>query len=584
MTASTLAQMPVKESGVATPPWRVAIVGCGPRGMYCLERLVAAIRRTPTHRPVIVTIYDPTERLGAGPVYDERTPDYLRMNFASRQVDARPSDDPANPSALLSLTDWLAEFAPEHADPHGYAPRALVGRYLNWCFGQIVSTLPPEIQVEHSPQAVRRLDRVGRQWSVGEGRSDALFDEVVLTVGHEGWRAISDASATQSWPGAHLPQLSRLFPIDQRLDEAAPPGSTVVTRGFALTWIDACLALTEGRGGRFVVEGEHCRYIASGAEPARILPWSRTGRPMWAKVDQRKVEMPALLADIWQEHAVMLQRVRGQLAPGDFRAEVWPVVVAAADAALGRLGKSGGAPAWYRNWQKLPATATGVHQAMLHGYLTATGRRPFDQPWALGEAWRQLYPAIVDWVSHGGLASDAEAGFRQIAREMERIAFGPPAENVGRILALIEAGIVDLTLLGRPADSVYRHGDSQTPAVALETRIPGPGDVQPGSITAHLLQEGYLRRQNGTGGIVVDHAGRPLDESNQPIDRIAVLGRMTEGVVLGNDTLSRRLHLHPSRWAEAVVRRLVREEAAAGLPNQRKRPTPTWNLAHGRRP
>lgn len=564
MSTAALEDSSLQQDDARAPAWRIAVIGCGPRGMYCLERLAAAIRRTPPRRPVEVTIYDQTDQLGAGPVYSAQSPLFLRMNFASRQVDVRPSDDPQNPSGLLSLVDWLAAFAPDYSDPNGYAPRAIVGRYLSWSYQQIVARLPTRMHVEHVRQAVHRLEYDGHRWAVGQGTTQALFDEVVVTVGHEGWRPISDASAEACWPGVNFPQLRRLFPIDHRLEEAAPPGSTVVTRGFALCWIDAALALTEGRGGRFLQEPHRYSYAPSGKEPKRILPWSRTGRPMWAKVDRRLVELPESLDTLWGEHSEQLQRVGQNRRLVDFRATVWPAVTAAADAALARLGRPGDTLSWFRRWQKSPVNASTVRQTMLQGFQTATGQRPLDEAWALGESWRQLYPVIVDLLSHGGLADSGASRFWRIAGEMERLAFGPPAENVGRILALIDAGIVDLSMLGQPANTTLPNFDQSSPTVAIETRIPGPEDLQPNSVVAQLLQDGYLSRQQGSRGIQVDPAGRPLDCQGRPTSQVAVLGRVTEGVVLGNDTLSRRLHQHPSRWALAVTRRMVNEEATVG--------------------
>ena len=52
---------------------------------------------------------------------------------------------------------------------------------------------------------------------------------------------------------------------DRLTADAVPAGCTVVCRGAALTFIDALLTLTEGRGGRFDENGYH----RSGGEPAR---------------------------------------------------------------------------------------------------------------------------------------------------------------------------------------------------------------------------------------------------------------------------------------------------------------------------
>ena len=74
---------------------------------------------------------------------------------------------------------------------------------------------------------------------------------------------------------------------------------------------------------------------------------------------------------------------------------------------------------------------------------------PPGREWALGHAWRALYPAIVSRLSGDGLAAGDWPAFLRLAAEMERIAFGPPPVNAAKLLALVEAGRVDLTSSAR---------------------------------------------------------------------------------------------------------------------------------------
>ena len=74
--------------------------------------------------------------------------------------------------------------------------------------------------------------------------------------------------------------------------------------------------------------------------------------------------------------------------------------------------------------------------------------------WALGLAWRSIYPAIVRRFSHGGLPESDFLPFRLMAAEFERLAFGPPPVNGARLLTLVEDGTLDLSELDRPAGPV----------------------------------------------------------------------------------------------------------------------------------
>ncbi len=167
----------------------------------------------------------------------------------------------------------------------------------------------------------------------------------------------------------------------------------------------------------------------------------------------------------------------------------------------------------------------------------AVRRRPADAAWALGESWRALYPALVVRGSHGGIPDDEWPRFALLAREMERIAFGPPPINAAKLLALIEAGIV---VLERAP-----HADAD---VSLDAVLPPPGAAEPqGDLVDQLLERGLIRRAaGGRRGIEVGGAAECVGADGEPARGLAAVGRLTEDWVIGNDTLNRGLHPHPA--------------------------------------
>jgi diaminopimelate decarboxylase len=125
---------------------------------------------------------------------------------------------------------------------------------------------------------------------------------------------------------------------------------------------------------------------------------------------------------------------------------------------------------------------------------------------------------------------------------MERLAFGPPAQNIGKLITLEEAGIVSL-------DHMY--GDA-TADVTINATIPPAGGAELAEPLDGLLRDGYLSIDT-MGGFRVD-----TDAHAQTFDGLprglSVIGRATEGCVLGNDTLSRSLHNLPENWAASILR------------------------------
>ena len=246
----------------------IAIVGCGPKGLYALDSLCEAARQIPEHR-FTVNVFEPSAHPGAGPVYDPRQPDVLRMNFPAGMINAWTGG--RGPSFL----QWAA-CGSDPADAGDYVPRAQVGQYLFWSFERIVAKAPSNIALILHEIRVEEVKRAADRWVVSP--ENITVDHVLVTTGHQdGFR--HGATDTPS-------NIPSPFPIDQRLTlTAVPPGATVRCKGFALTFIDTMLALSEGRGGVFTPSETGYSYTPTWAEPQRIAPFSRSRRPMRAKVE-----------------------------------------------------------------------------------------------------------------------------------------------------------------------------------------------------------------------------------------------------------------------------------------------------------
>ena len=65
---------------------RVAIVGCGPKGLFALERLLAHAAAA-NGEELVIDVFEPHPAPGAGPVYDPDQPEFLRMNFSAAMID-----------------------------------------------------------------------------------------------------------------------------------------------------------------------------------------------------------------------------------------------------------------------------------------------------------------------------------------------------------------------------------------------------------------------------------------------------------------------------------------------------------------
>lgn len=512
-------------------PRRIAVIGFGPKGLFALDRL--AREAAGGAADFEVAVFEPHPVIGAGPIYDPRQPRFLRMNFASKHVDVG-DPDPDSPGHLPSFLDWAAEHDPEVADPEGYAPRASVGAYLHAAAREVLARLREYAPTTLHPREATRVQRLDHRWLVeGSDGRQVCVDELLIATGH----------------GSREPNLARrpdadssVYPVARELAaDRIPPRSAVAIRGMGLTALDALIALHRRRPE---------------ARPERVLMFSRTGRPMLPKLapEAQSPEVRQILAP-----------ARDRLAAAPSVRELARALVEGASDLLAVEGRHRHAAASVFHVLMSGARRSGrrplPQTALRRSIAIARGSRCWNAERALGEAWRALYPTVVAWHAAHPFARRERSTFRRLCRELERLAFGPPVEVAEEFMRSVDEGWVDLAVAVDPTLEAtasgwslrsrghHRHADRLVDAV-----LPGPGiGSHPSPLFASLREAGHVRLRDGWTGVEVDADATAIGSDGTPTPGLAVIGRPTEGSVLGNDTLDRRLHPHPARWASRVV-------------------------------
>ncbi|AIT60938.1 FAD/NAD(P)-binding protein [Corynebacterium doosanense] len=414
----------------------IAIVGAGPRALWALEELTVMSRER--NLALDVTVFDPRDP-AVGSAYATDQPTHRLVNVTS--------------SAIRTGAGTLDDYRGEGAELDPFPPRALVGEFLTHSWREMLRKLPEQMTVTHERRRITDLAELSG------------FNEILLATGHQ---------------QAELPE-GMLDVYDGDLSVIAP-GESVAIRGAALTFIDVVLALTLGRGGRFVDQ----TYVPSGEEPGSITAYTRTGAAIQVK--------PSPLTD---EERAQLEPFREQIRGG---AEIREVLCAASSALAGQ-------PVTLADAEPDTDVAGGWRASI------AEDRRP---PQALGLAWRELYPQIVERVSFGREDLD------ELPRLLEPLAFGPPPAQIRRMLALHDTGIL-------------RVAGERPEAQHTINAVLAPAGIGPGSLEAQL----------GEGALQTDEAGMVSDN-------IASVGRASEPYILGHDTLSRTMHGVIPAWARRI--------------------------------
>ena len=500
----------------------IAIVGCGPKGLYALDSLCEMARKSAMQHYEL-HIFEASSHPGAGPVYEPGQPDFLVMNFPAHMVDAWTQGRGPD------LVSWSKDMGMDVASGD-YVPRALVGQYLFWCFDRVVKAAPSNLSIRLHATQITRLDQRMGSWVITPG--NISVNDVLVTTGHQNRSGEEMAKDRTTIDAPLLLDTAQSF-------AAVPKGATVACKGFALTFIDTMLALTEGRGGEFVKVESGYSYQPSGHEPALIAPFSRSGRPMRAKVQADRFSPPRD-ATFWARQLDLFQNALSYTAKEPFRINVWPALLSIADRVHGT--QDGAARSFFDDWHAAPFDAERCRDELRLGYDIAMGVAPPDIGWALAEAWRRCYPQLVRWLSHRELCKPDADLFRKVSVEMERLAFGPPTQNVGKLICLEEIGLVSFDHLIAPLDSDITINATIPPAGAAALSDPLAGLLRNGHVEAGIL--GGLRVNNSAQAMV----------NGVAVSGLSIIGRATEGCVLGNDTLSRHLHDLPENWAKHVSR------------------------------
>ena len=532
---------------------RVAVVGGGPKGLFALLALHDLLRPEPS-TTVVVDVYDPLPP-GSGSVWRPYQPQVLRLNVKAGIVDA---------SSTLSgetFAGWAARAAPEYSGEK-YPPRAVVGRYLREMF-QLLSR-HGNFAVTHAECIVTGVERWGPHWLVKGPFGQAPYDEVLLATGH----GLGAAASANPLPGAlnGCPLIGDYSPLTMA---GIPSQADVWVRGAALTAYDVALLLTEGRGGTWQhagsdgVGGPDVRYAASGLEPQRITLSSRSGLLM----DPKSESVPPKIAACLERHKPLVcqwgRQVREDTPDGARLSGLWVVLLRCAQDCARLMGSTVGALSLWRTALTGLSTDAGCRSGTLVRPGGATGQlrssiavnrleMPVTTGWLWARVWSGLYAELVTAMDRLPRTTRAGQQFARIARNLERFAFGPPELTARKLLALLDAGLLNVA----PGAQAPPPG-----AILIDAVTPAPGVLQAPAPDGHpnselfdgLLRDGHVAIRPADRGLLTDPDGTCLSRDGFRSESLAAVGRTTEDHTLGHDTLNRALHGEHLLWARRIA-------------------------------
>ncbi|KAE8371859.1 FAD-NAD(P)-binding-domain-containing protein [Aspergillus bertholletiae] len=583
--------IPTTPSGTSNA--HVAIVGMGPRGTSALERLCASATEfvAPGAR-LTVHVVDPSPP-GAGRVWRTAQSSELLMNTVTSQVTLYTDKSVVCSGPIRegpSLYEWATD-ADLGLGPDEYPTRGQYGHYLEWVFREIVRKAPPEVEIEvHAARAVSLDDAPdGRQvLSLSTGRTLSGLSAVVLAQGH--LPLVADAQLQQLTAYAEqngLHHITPSNPADVDLS-SIKPGESIFLRGLGLNFFDYMALLTTGRGGRFTRTPNGLRYHPSGREP-RMYAGSRRGIPYQARGDNAKGAYGRHMPLIFTEEVIngFRQRAESGNAP-NFLKDIWPLVSKEVETVYyeALLKQHGFELAGFRERFLTTAHKSPEEAQVLTDFgITEENRwswdrisRPYGERTFTAGVWRDWMleylredakeatlgnvngplKAALDVmrdlrnelrliVDHAGLSglSHRDHLDRWYTPLNAFLSIGPPRQRIEQMIALIEAGILDV--LGprpqaRAEDGAWVvcspevSGLKVRVTTLIEARLPEPSLRHTADeLLSHLLKTGQCRPHTvdgyETGGLDITASPyRVIDSEGHAHARRFAVGVPTEGV------------------------------------------------------
>ncbi len=564
-------------------------------------------------------------------------PDHLLVNTPGRMITMFPHEAiKGAPSRYVgpSLPEWArmqgyrrigsryqVGSAGEEISDEDYLPRRLLGEYLSWYYRQTVETLPEGLTVVHNKLRAANIEVDGANVASIELESGYRLkvDYSFLATGHGVSRPNKEQLLFERFveensnANNNLLFLRDPYPLVKLA--GVPPGSAVALQGCGLAAHDIIAELTVGRGGSFSRNGNALRYERSGREPHLFL-FSRNGLPFSARAVNQKT--PGILhkSYFFTPDAIMEMRSRaideGRGDRLDFDRDVLPLMIK--EMAFVRARTSGDFSGSPTDYKPSKADIDSIEQAMeplrhtkfndieefrrfvlnyLKADLSEAEQGNLASPIkAAVEVIRDSRASLRLAVEFRGLTPESHKRFDQVHQPMmNRLAFGPPMQRNQELLALIDAGIVEIG--AGPSATVLT--DAQTGKFVISSKFDGglysiKTDVlilgrldhfrpehDSSMLYSNLLASGVVRPfRNGDYhpfGIDIDENSHPLMRNGNPVANLWAVGYPVEGAhffthALPLPLLKSRHIMDADRCVLALFQDLASHTTCSPLPNR----------------
>jgi len=565
---------------VQSTSYRYAIIGGGPKGFYALKTLIKNLRDLPLSTAIQIDWFNEDSYFSCGQNFNIHQPEYMYINNCIGHINAWKV---AQDTFELNFADWISANNKhlQQALPTDFSSRALVGYYLMDALLLLLKDLHPNIHINFIVDRIHDIQEQESARSVLIGKhSYGSYSSVMICSGHSYGNKLPEKldSTVEQLSGVCLRQA---YPVSQML--AIQKSEDVAVMGLGLTFTDTVLALTEGRGGKFIGK----TYFPSDNEVGKIYAFSRNNLPMICRgaiFGKEKYQ----LQYIGPQTITDFKARSGEI---DFVADILPLIKKEVTFAYySVLWKNLGLPKWaieerietiknpFSLEHLLNPRATAQFSSyqeyadFIYAYLRFTiaeakkgvRKSPYM---AAASVWREASPILAELYNFQGFSGQSQQEFdQQWSGSLSRISFGPPIESMEKILTLIEKGKLKIVFEQAPELTVLEdklllseHRKLFVVTNFIDARI--GKNKGPHLLFDNLLQSGIAQKaineQYEIGPLAINRQGKLISPSDL---NIYLYGTPTEGNTLDNDSLSTKTHDFASPWVADILKTIPFKE------------------------
>lgn len=570
---------------------KVAIIGCGPRGLSALESLYKRYVSTNTAYELKIVVFERTGNFGNGQVYDQNQTSYNWLNLSERGLTIPEREaivvDDISIDGFPSFQKW-AKY--EHTSDESidvFPQRATLGNYLSERFESIKKGIEKHSSIEIYQSLITTLKYSDSKFELISDEGDSFTaDEVVLTVGHQ---PTHNSEQINKWKdfasqNSKLSLITETYDIESTLKSIPQNNNKIGLRGFGLAMIDLSRSIAHYYGGHFEIIDEFTqkmKFHPGKNTPHKIFPFSIDGLPMAPKPINKKVDdlfLPTtqnfntLKANL-EAATLNAKHIQSEDFLIDAMAQVTTsVFISLNDKTIKHSYTSEKILAITKSWISEGASNSEIClsenlspvEIMIQYAGMATNTLPMSLDYCIGQVWRHCHPTLYEQLSYKEFSEDITGKIIALDNKLKRLTFGPPLASIQQLLAMIEAGTLSLKIVEDPDILCTEKGwhlDSEDDDAIVTTMIntvlnpPKVLEVKSNLIT-QLLEDDYIKPIHSKLGIETSKDGIvTLPDTNKKIP-LALLGRLAKGTLFGVDAILECFNQRSDNWAKGAVERL----------------------------